>query len=454
MLKLKKDVLMSRSVISVITWITRIIVGGVFALSGFVKGIDPWGTIYKFEDYLAAMGLDIWYPLVIMGAWGLCALEFIVGIFIAFGSFRRSIPWIAAIIMFFMLPLTLWIALSDPVSDCGCFGDAFIISNWATFWKNVLLSICIVWLICYNRRVHWLVTPALQWLAFTASVLFIGVIEVIGYYGQPLLDFRPYKVSTVLISESSEYDTANEPQIIFIYEKDGVKKEFLMDNLPDEEDGWQFVNRKETNYGYSDDSAGNDSEADEKNLRMWDYDEVSGEETDITEEVIDNPKLLLITIPDLPSMSIASSWKINSLYSWTIKNGVEMVAVASGSQKDIDTWKDVSMAEYPIYTSEDTIIKELCRGNPGVVYVEDGIIQWKTSLRAIDVDDFLSPDTSLDTQSFRRDGRHIILNIFGIYLAAMTVLVIGSFLPKVRMTSALSKSIRMTGKLFKRKNKK
>ncbi|MDE6298326.1 MAG: DoxX family membrane protein, partial [Muribaculaceae bacterium] len=148
-----------------LTWILRIFVGGVFMFSGLTKAIDPWGTLYKVEDYLQVMGLDIWPNLKLVGVFGLCAIEFLTGIFILAGCFRRSAAIMAAVIMAFMLPFSLWIAIDDPVADCGCFGDAFIISNWATFWKNVVISSAILWLIKNNKKCRWLVTPALQWIA-------------------------------------------------------------------------------------------------------------------------------------------------------------------------------------------------------------------------------------------------------------------------------------------------
>ena len=124
-----------------ITWFLREITGAVFVFSGFTKAVDPWGTLYKIEDYLGVMGLDIWPSIVKVGAFTLCAVEFIIGILLCFGTFRRTVCWGAAAIMCFMLPLTLWIAIYDPVPDCGCFGDALVISNWATFWKKSFRSL-------------------------------------------------------------------------------------------------------------------------------------------------------------------------------------------------------------------------------------------------------------------------------------------------------------------------
>lgn len=408
-----------RQVIDVVTWIVRIIVGGVFIFSGLVKAVDPWGTLYKIEAYLGAMGLDIWPNLQLVAAFGLCGLEFITGILILTGSLRRTIPVVGTVIMAFMLPLTLWIAIKNPVADCGCFGDALIISNWATFWKNVALTAGMVWLLIYNRRVHWLITPALQWIGILISCVFIVVIEMIGYVWQPLIDFRPYEVGESLID--SDYE-AESPEFVFIYEKDGVEKEFKEDDvLPDESEGWTFVDRKEIQ-GEKHESHSTTG----KNLRIWDKD---GNE-DVTEEAIsESGKELIVMMPVLRAVSPATTWKLNSLYEWSLKNNVKMIAVVSGSQKEITDWEDLSMASYPIYTADDTQIKEVVRGNPGIVYLENGKVVWKSTLAAIDIDDFMLPGTSSDARTFASNNLSILRNLEAIYLTMLVVLVFLSFTP-------------------------
>lgn len=121
--------------VSPLTWIIRIVVGGVFIFSGFAKGIDPYGTLYKVEDYLSVLSLSVWPNLVLVGVFGLCALEFLAGVFLLTGCFRRSSVIIAGGIMAFMLPLTLWIAVSNPVADCGCLEMHFFCQTGRLFGK-------------------------------------------------------------------------------------------------------------------------------------------------------------------------------------------------------------------------------------------------------------------------------------------------------------------------------
>lgn len=442
------------------TWLMRLTVGSTFVFSGFVKAIDPWGTLYKFEDYMGAMGLPAFDNLLLVGVFALCAYEFAVGIFLLTGCFRRSAPIAAMLMMAVMLPLTLWIAVADPVADCGCFGDAIVISNWTTFWKNVVLVAAIAWLIRFNRRCRCLIRPFMQWMAFIFSVLFIIAVGLGGYIYQPLIDFRPFPKGTLLAetsapedyalpdegegseadesayAEAEAYDEADLPDetddMRFIYSRDGVEKSFTIDDeLPDESDGWIFVRRETSGAsGVGDDKAPESSTASMKHddgpegFRIWSED---GMEDMTSAALRKNGRQLLLLMPDLKKVSIATTWQINSLYSWANDNDINMIGVVAGTPQDIERWKDLSMAAYPLYTAEDTQIKMLARGNPAVVYLNDGSVVWKSTLRALDTEDFQS--ASRNPASYARDDYALLWNTSGIYLLAMVLLMFLSYLP-------------------------
>lgn len=405
-----------------ITWLMRLIVGAVFIFSGFSKAIDPWGTFYKFSEYAEALRLFPGPNLILIGVFFLFTVEFLTGVFILLGCFRRSAVWLAALIMAFMLPLTLWIAISDPVSDCGCFGDALILSNWATFWKNVGLSIPIIWLLLFNRQSHWVITPALQWLSFIASGAYIIVLGFYSYECQPLIDFRPYPEGAHLFDSKNFQPSDAADNIVFVYEKDGVTKEYgIDDEIPDESDGWTFVKRIEKH------SEVKDGEA------LSDFHFFDEENNDVTAEVLsESTDHILLMMPDINAVSAATTWRINSLYDWCEKNGLSMEAIAAGNVEEIELWKDLSMPSYPIYFSDDTLIKEVVRGNPGVVYLHDGVIKWKNALRAIDTDDFMAPETSKNPMSFYVDRKSLLLNFTYLYLIITAVLIALSFVPSLK----------------------
>lgn len=420
------------------TWLMRLLVGGLFIFSGFTKGIDVWGTIYKFDEYFSAWGLEVWSPLNLTGVYVLCLAEFLTGFCLLFGCFRRTAPAVGMLIMAVMLPLTLWLALKNPVTDCGCFGDALKLTNWETFAKNVVLTAGSLWLLFFNKRAITLINPYLQWIAVTATGIYLLAVAWIGYYYQPLIDFRPYKIGTELVEEDTELpeDSDEDSYLRFVYEKNGQRKEFSIDDiLPDEEDGWTFVERYYA-LPEEEDSSGTipavKVASHSKNLRFFSED---GRD-DLTEEAVGSGRQLILMIPNLSEISAARTWKINSLYEWCGANGIEMISTVGGNPYEIELWKDLSLAEYPIYTSDDTAIEEVVRGNPGIVYVEDGIIKWKSSLKAIDIDDFRNQGFSSDPISFSHDNAKILRDLTWPYLLITALLVILSFSPTLLMKTA------------------
>lgn len=402
-------------VIIFITALLRTAVGVLFIFSGFVKGIDPWGTVYKLNEYFNVLGIPVWHNLLVAGSFILSGLEFAVGVFLLLGCFRRGSALLSFLFMCVMFPLTVWIALKNPVNDCGCFGDALVISNKATMWKNLFLIIATFWLLRFNKRVGWLITPAIQWIGLILTAAFIFVVEFIGYYSQPLLDFRPYPVGTSIVSNSTHADS-EESRYEYVYSKDGKEMSFSADSLPDESEGWVFIDRKEVESKPVIKPVANIVLSNP--IHVWDGDE------EVTDEVIvgDNDQLLLL-IPALSDVSVSTTWKINSLYDWSKRNDIEMISVVSGSASDIEVWKDLANCEYPVYTSDDTMLKEIARGNPSVVYTRNGVIKWKHSLASLRGEDFEDANVNPKPISFVSNGKDLLLRLSAIFVSALMLLV-------------------------------
>lgn len=406
----------------ILTWIMRIVVGGVFIVSGLSKGIDPWGTYYKMAEYLTAMYIPIveWGNTVLALAFILFSSEFIIGVSLVLGCYRKAAPIMAALFMLVMLPLTLWIAIADPVADCGCFGDFLIVSNWSTFIKNCLISIAVVWLLKFNTKARSLIAPYAQWLATVGMAAYIVTVGYIGYWQQPTLDFRPYKIGTQLFTEDDipEY----EPRYLFVYEKDGEIKKYGEDDLlPDEEDGWKFVRREELPFEKNIQSPVG-LKNDKADFRVWS----EGGDEDVTESLSGYDKQLMLLVPDINTLSMATSWKINRLYDMSKADDMEFFAVVAGSPDAIEEWRDLSSGQYPIYTAEDTSIKELARGNPALVSLENGRIIWKSALSALVLDDEAEDDVEISTSpvGMGMTGKEALVDLSLILLSFLGALVL------------------------------
>lgn len=371
------------TIIYVLTWLFRIGLGGTFIFSGVVKAIDPWGTIYKMHDYIMAMPEGFMHrllPLLTVSAFVLFSAEVLLGAAIITGSYRRLSALGSVLMMLLMLPLTLWIALKDPVPDCGCFGDALILTNWQTFWKNVALTIMAVWLVVFNRRARCLIIPTLQWLMMTGTVAFAVCVGFIGYSIQPMLDFRPYPVGGTLIDTDTGTANAEAESMMAVWQRGNEQITIPADSIP-EDDEWEFVDRVTSAKALPETT---EEKKQVKGLAIFD------ESVDVTEDLmVPEGEQVVVFMTDLPNLSSGNFYKLNSLYAYCQKHGINMVTIASATPLEIQDFIDHSLAEYPIYNAEDTAIKEVVRGNPAVVYLNDGKIVWKQALSAIPTYDFL-----------------------------------------------------------------
>ena len=401
----------------VMTTLMRMVVGGVFIFSGFTKAVDPWGTCYKIIDYLNAMGLGGWTGIALFIAVALAVLEFILGICIALGIYRRSSPVIALVMMLVMTPLTLWLAISNAVPDCGCFGDALHLSNWATFGKNLLLLLGVIYLIFFNTSLRSIYGPAVQWIVSALSFALVMAVAYYGYFYQPLIDYRPFPVGTQVVNNtaSPENEEESEDDFIFIYSRDGEEKEFTIDSLPDEDDGWEYVTRYHARrpHGKVITQDGSNKAA----IAILD-----DEGNDVTLDVLaDSHRTLLLLFPDLPKVGVVNSFAINELTDAATIADTDVIGLTPATPQEIAQWQDISMAGYPIYNMDDSELKMVARGNPAVVYLEDGAIKWKRTLHSLEGVD---PATDLRDMGTDYHADGILSRLMLAYLAAMAAVLL------------------------------
>lgn len=385
-----------------IVWILRIIVGATFIFSGFAKAVDPWGFMYKLEEYLSAWSIE-WAPreIIFMGAVAIAMYEFCAGLMLLLGCMRRVSVYCLMAMMCVMLPLTAYIWIVSPVADCGCFGDALVISNGATFAKNIVITLFLVILIPRNMLVKGVIRPLYQWLPLTASILYCLAISVIGYMVQPIVDFRPYKVGQTLLADAADADDSDD--MTMVYEKDGVEQSFSIDELPDST--WTFV-RREDNYVY-----------DPRQLTIYDEDE------DVTEDVIsaDGYQMLLI-VSDPQYQGRARSSMVNRLSEFMKSNDGEMIALVPISGDNLANWKQLVIPDYDVYTVENTVLKEIARGDGALVMLDNGVVAWKRNIYSLPASfpDGISTIEEMNALAVI-DDKKTLLNLTLLLLAAIAL---------------------------------
>ncbi|MDR1764322.1 MAG: DoxX family protein [Dysgonamonadaceae bacterium] len=350
----------------IIVEICRVCLGLLFIFSGFVKAIDPWGTAIKNAEYLEAFGLgDLDFAAMPLGIIQI-AIEFGLGVFLLMGIYRRFNTIFSLLFMLVMTPLTLYLAIKNPITDCGCFGDALVISNWATFYKNLFLLAAAVIVVLWHKQI----TPVFSHKSYNSAVLWTYVF-ILGFCWftctyLPIVDFRPYKIganipSLMTVPEDAEHDVY---ETVLIYKKNGVEQEFTLENYPKSDDTtWVFVDQKSKliKKGYE--------------PPIHDFTITTANEDDITEEVLsDTSYTFLLISSKFKDASDVHVDRINALYDYSRKYGYRFYALTSSPNSEIAEWKSATGAEYPVCTTDETPLKTIIRSNPGLLLLKNGTI--------------------------------------------------------------------------------
>lgn len=360
---------------SAIVWVLRILLGATFMISGLAKSIDVYGFIFKIEEYLTVWHISVARQIIVSFAIFLSGFEFVCGLLLSVGAYRRVVVLLLTAFISIMTVLTLYIWIADPISDCGCFGDFIILSNAATFWKNIIIAALLAPLFKLNKKVKGIYHPATQWASLALASLYILAIALYGYNVQPIVDFRSFKVGTYLIEPSDNEGEENE-EFVFIYEKNGVTKEFPIDSLPD--DSWTFIDRKPL---FEPSSANSKTELNALNA----------DGTSAIETLSDTTKnFLIIAAANPDDVDMPSSFYINrisELISGLPNNDTETVELIGAPNEEIlKEFRHRTMSELEIFVAEPTVIKELARGDVALVYVDHGRMKWKRSMQSLNYD--------------------------------------------------------------------
>jgi len=353
---------------------SRFLFGFVFVFSGFVKAVDPLGSTYKLQDYFSAFG-GIFYNFsehALALAIGLSTLELIIGLNLIFAVQIRRTAFLALAFMLVMTPLTLYIAISNPVSDCGCFGEALKITNWETFWKNIVLLALDFAIIRTSRPRQAFFMLRVEWAAMLIFIATGVEISVYAYRHLPQIDFMPYKKGVNITESMSIPENAaqDEYETTFIYEKAGVQKEFTLENYPKGDSTWVFVDQKTTlvKEGYKPPI---------HDFRIYNF---NGE--DIVPELLAyNGYTYLLIMYDLNKTSTEGVQKAEVLYNKFKNSPVKFYAVTASADEDIFAFVNKTLVSFPFYKADPIMLKTIIRANPGLILLKNGTIEGKWNWR-------------------------------------------------------------------------
>lgn len=352
--------------------VARVILGGVFVASGLLKAIDPIGVSLKLGEYVRAFGLGFlaeYETGMVWLAYGMCAIEFLLGSFLLMGIYRRLCSRLIFLTMLLMTLLTVYTLVTGAITDCGCFGDAIRLSNTETVIKNLLLLPLSYWVMRHARGIHYLYTRRERWIPMVLAVFGITTFIHANVKYLPIIDLRPYPrgldLAQAIAMEQSERQTRLLEASRYIYERNGEQGSFSPDSLPDS--SWSFVKVESL--------APTELESSRYSLDLLGAD---GE--NLTENILsDSMGVILLLSANLERADQGHIDQINELYRQSRSLGYNFYGVSDGSKSAMEWWQYQTGASYPFLTADATTIKTIGRGNPTLLLLRSGKIVDKIS---------------------------------------------------------------------------
>ncbi len=356
--------------------IARVFVGLVFIFSSFVKGVDPLGTAFKITDYLTAWqfgGLSFeWLePAAPFLSMLLITLEFLVGVMLLTGSFRRFTAWLLALMMLFFTCTTLYDAISNKVNDCGCFGDAIKLTNWQTFWKNIILDIPTIWIVltCNLRRKK---RTERDTLVATFAIVLMVIFGLFNINNEPCIDFRPWKVGNQMVDMDENLKVKS--YLTYRNKTTGETQEFLSEDLmkkmedPAWEECWEWESSRVE---------------DPHEIKADGFAMLDMEMNDHAQElIISDHYLMIATLYDLEKIDERAITSLQRMNEFCNENDIQLVILSSVLPEKIQDFLHAQhLDDLEYYFADATAIKTILRSNPGYILLKEGKVIGKWHYR-------------------------------------------------------------------------
>jgi len=343
----------------------RILLGATFIYSGFVKGIDPWGSTYKFIDYFTAFNMLWMQPAAFVLAVVQNAVELVIGVALLLGLRMKETAWGVGLFMLFYTPLTFILALTNPVTDCGCFGDALILTNWQTFYKNLVLMLPTIIVFIYRKKYIPAYSLVGEWIWVTTITIVVVGISIHCFRHLPWFDFRPYHIGADIAHGMTvpEGMPVDEYESTVILEKDGVTKEFPVNDYPWDDTTWVWKDTRsvQVKKGYS--------------PPIHDFSITTAEGDDITDDVLaDEGYAFLLVAHRLSKSNRQGLDKASDIADFCKEHGYRFHCLTASPQSEIEPLKLKLGLTYDFCFTDEITLKTIIRANPGLVLLQKGAV--------------------------------------------------------------------------------
>ena len=358
--------------------IIRILVGGLFIFSGFIKLIDPKGFSYKLIEYFAegVLNLPFLVPHALNISIVLVTLEIILSIMLLLGYKTKFTLWSLFLMILFFTFLTFYSAYFDKVKDCGCFGDFLKLKPWESFYKDLVLTILIFILILGNKFIKPIFSGIVNFLLTLASLFACFYFAYYTLNHNPIVDFRPYKIGNNINEGMVIPPDAIKPvtEMVYLYDVNGVVTEFSMDQIMKgdyPQDPAAFIDRKDKVIveGYKPPI---------KDFTM----EFFGE--DQKEKLLRLPKLLVFVMYDITIADDEGLKKLEELNKKATDLGYKVIGLTGTDEANRNKRKKELGHTFDYYFCDPTTLKTIERSNPSIIVIKKAVIVDKKHWNDID----------------------------------------------------------------------
>ena len=346
---------------------SRIFVGILFIISGFIKLNDPVGFSFKLEEYFSQGVLDLPFfePHALTISILVVVFEVLVGVMLLVGFRVKFTVWSLLIMIIGFTFLTFYSAYFNKVTDCGCFGDAIKLTPWESFTKDIVLLVLIVFLFLGKKYITPLFGQRTNRLVvfFTVVASAFYVYHVLNHL--PVIDFRPYEIGKNIEDGMTVPEGAPKPiyDYAWRFKVDGEEKTIVTQgDYPQVEGEFIDVETTEVQKGYE--------------PPIHDF-TIEREGIDYADSLLQEPKLVMVIAYDLRKTYAPIYSDVKKVTDVAIKKGYKVVGMSASNDGQTQQLIKEYDLNFDFYFTDETTLKTIVRSNPGVLVLEKGTIRQK-----------------------------------------------------------------------------
>lgn len=359
----------NNSILKIFLGVIRIVVGVLFIFSGLVKANDPLGLCYKMQEFFTALHLNFLAPAALTLAIIMIGFEIIAGVALLLGFKMRVFGTLLLLLMILFLFLTAYAFLSGKIKECGCFGDCIPLTAETSFWKDVILFILVLFLFVFRRRIRPVFGRAL-----TVLLMLAGLVVAFGFQWYtlnhlPVVDCLAYKTGNNIpaLMQIPPGATPDQYATVFIYEKNGTKKEFPADHIPWQDSSWHYVSREDRLVKKGD-----------AEPKITDFVITDFGGNDSTRAILSYPGYtFLFFVKNVKKAGVGWAPKMKKLQADCKKYGIRLYGVTASDSTSTAQFIHARSLTFPFLRMDATVIKTAARSNPCLMLLKKGTIKGK-----------------------------------------------------------------------------